>query len=415
MKRYLTAEDVRYGIANTPQITFEVTDLCNLKCKYCGYGEFYDNYDQRNEVLLDPERARRLIDYVSRMWDSSLNVSHQKNLYISFYGGEPLLNMDFIKEIVSYMKGMKCASRTFTFSLTTNAILLHQYIDFFREHDFKLLISLDGNRENSAYRVDKNGKPSFDRVIENIDLVREKYPEYFKRSVNFNAVLHNRNSVESIHDFFKKRYEKMPRIGELSDSGIRTDKKEDFEKAYRNAEESLHQSEHYDGIMKDMRLQLGSYQTVMTYVLRYNDFVYKDYNELLFGKRENAVVVPTGTCMPFSKKIYMTVNGKLLPCERVGHKYALGKVTDRGVELDFRDIAERYNSYYAKIEKQCETCYRKKSCIQCVFQLPDPGKQSVCQGHLNAVQFENYKNAQIKFLADNPGEYYRIMEDIVVV
>jgi len=52
------------------------------------------------------------------------------------------------------------------------------------------LISLDGNAENMAYRVDLSGNPSFDIIIKNIDTLRNKYPDYFEKKVNFNAVLH---------------------------------------------------------------------------------------------------------------------------------------------------------------------------------------------------------------------------------
>ena len=45
LKEYLKAEDIEFFLANTPQITFEVTDACNLKCTYCGYGEFYSDCD----------------------------------------------------------------------------------------------------------------------------------------------------------------------------------------------------------------------------------------------------------------------------------------------------------------------------------------------------------------------------------
>ena len=49
MKKYLTPNHIRYALANLPILTFEVTDACNLKCKYCGYGEFYNDYDERKD------------------------------------------------------------------------------------------------------------------------------------------------------------------------------------------------------------------------------------------------------------------------------------------------------------------------------------------------------------------------------
>ena len=175
-QQYLSANDVKYHLANTPQITFEVTDACNLKCIYCGYGQFYSDYDIRENKRLPVEKAIVLLDYLHDLWNSSLNASMNKTLYISFYGGEPLLNMSFIQTIV----------------------------------------------------------------------------DYFEKKVNFNAVLHNCNSVESIYRFFKEYYDKTPRIGELNNMGIRPEVQETFMETYRNSAESLHQSEHYDEIERDI-------------------------------------------------------------------------------------------------------------------------------------------------------------------
>jgi uncharacterized protein len=415
IKEYLKAEDVEFFLANTPQITFEVTDACNLRCTYCGYGEFYSDYDKRGDKMLPVSKAFRLLDYVNALWNSPKNISYNRNVYISFYGGEPLLNMNFIQKVVEYIENMNCKTRTFTFSMTTNALLLRRYMDFFVEKNFHTLISLDGNRENTGYRVDKNGKEAFDRIISNIDSLKEKYPDYFKKYVNYNAVLHNRNSVESIYAFIKEKYNKIPSIRELNNSGIRKEKIKEFEKAYVNTVESLSQSEHYTEIMKDMALQLGTYQTVGIYLMQYSNFVYKDYNELLYGKPNLDSNIPTGTCMPFSKKVFVTVNGKLLPCERIGHQFSLGKITDNEIEIDFEYIAQKYNTYYAKLDKQCKACHNRQACIQCIYNLPDLDKKPQCHGFMNLQEFQRYQNTQINFLANNPEEYYRIMEEIVNV
>jgi uncharacterized protein len=52
MRQYLNSDHIAFALANLPQIVFEVTDACNLKCKYCAYGEFYDDYDQREGKML---------------------------------------------------------------------------------------------------------------------------------------------------------------------------------------------------------------------------------------------------------------------------------------------------------------------------------------------------------------------------
>jgi uncharacterized protein len=197
--------------------------------------------------------------------------------------------------------------------------------------------------------------------------------------------------------------------------GIRPEMQETFMKTYRNSEESLHQSEHYDEIEKDMFLQSGSYRSVSSYLMQYSDFVYKDYNELLLGKDRPKRIIPTGTCLPFSKKVYVTVNGKLLACERIGHQFALGEITDTEVKLDFESIAQKYNRYYTKLDRQCKACYNQKACIQCVYNLPDIDKPNViCHGFMSKKDFEDYQNAQFAFLADHPEDYHRIMTEIIV-
>ena len=120
----ITSEDVKRGLSNSPQLTFELTDACNLKCEYRGYGKFYSDYDERKSTRLSPQRAKVLLDYLRSLWGSELNISHNQNVYISFYAGEPLVNVPFIKEIVSYIEEPDCPSRSFTFNMTTNGILL---------------------------------------------------------------------------------------------------------------------------------------------------------------------------------------------------------------------------------------------------------------------------------------------------
>jgi uncharacterized protein len=287
-------------------------------------------------------------------------------------------------------------------------------MDYLKEQGFVLLISLDGNKENTSYRVDKTNSPVFDRIVNNVDKLKEKYPDYFKEKVNFNAVLHNKNSVEEIYRFFKQRYDKIPQIGELNNVGIRKDKLEEFKRTYRNSQESLHQSENYEEIEQDMFIRSGSYQSVTLFLHKYSGFVFRDYTDLLFD-RSKQKDLPTGTCIPFSKKMYITVNGKILPCERIGHQFALGEITDTEVKLDTETIAEKYNVYYAKFENQCSKCKNTKSCIQCIFNIADLDGKPLCQGYMNEESFKNYVNTQMYFLEKNPEAYKKIMEEVIVI
>ncbi len=413
MKKFVTTDMIRYQLANLRQLTFEVTDACNLNCKYCAYGEFYNDYDERENKMMSVSAAIKIIDYLVEFWNSEQNMSAKRNVYISFYGGEPLMNMPFIESVVEYVESLHCKYRNFTFSMTTNAVLLERYMDFLVKHDFNLLISLDGNEYNNSYRVNMTGTPAYPIVISNVDKLCRKNPEYFERKVNFNAVLHNRNSIGEIYDFFKNRYNKIASIGELNNMGIRPDKVKLFQETYRNSQESLHDSENYEKIEQEMFIKSATYQTVTNFIHQYSGFVFRNYTDLLLGKQKKTI--PTGTCIPFGRRMFITVNGKIMPCERIGQQFALGQVTaEAGVELDVEMIADKYNAYFAKLENQCSKCYRRESCIQCIFNLQDLEGTPICHGFMNEQEFEVYKSGQMDFLRKHPEEYYRIMENVVV-
>lgn len=98
-----------------------------------------------------------------------------------------------------------------------------------------------------------------------------------------------------------------------------------------------------------MFLKSATYQTLTNFLHQYSGFVFRSYVDLQYGKPKKTI--PTGTCIPFGKRMFVTVTGKILPCERIGQQFALGKVTaDSGVELDLEAIADKYNTYYAKME-----------------------------------------------------------------
>lgn len=199
----VTEELVNDKLLNISQITFEVTDKCNLKCTYCAYGDFYENYEKRKNINIDINAAFNLLNYFEKLWRSGENLSYNKHVDIAFYGGEPLLNINFIRKIVSYVKNMKNINRIFTFSMTTNCILLDKYMDFLVDNNFNILISLDGDYKANEYRVNHNGDSVFNIILENVDRLITKYPNYFYEKVRFNSVLHDKNSLDSIYVFLK--------------------------------------------------------------------------------------------------------------------------------------------------------------------------------------------------------------------
>lgn len=410
--RYTPAA-IKNSLANTRLVTFEVTDRCNLQCEYCGYGKFYNDYDQRDNKNIDFDYAARLLEYLQNLWNSPLNHSHDKEIYIGFYGGEPLMNFSFIKELVAFSKTLHLSHNRLCFSMTTNGLLLEKHMDFLVENDFNLLISLDGDEENNGYRVFKNQRAAYKDIIGNVRALRAKYPDYFDLRVNFNAVLHNKNSVSDIFSFFKREFGKIPRIGALSTSGISNAQQETFWKTYANINESLYNSEDYSMIEKEMFIMLPNIQDVGLFLLKGSDFSFDNYSQMLRTPKDSPRY-PTGTCVPFGRKIFVTVNGKILPCERIGHEFTLGRVDGQSVSIDYRSIAEKYNAWHDKMRKQCSVCHNADRCPQCVFSLNLQQNKPQCTGFLNQKDYSRRLGAYVDFLENRPGLYTDIFQKVLV-
>jgi uncharacterized protein len=408
-------EQVYSLLSNVRQVVFEVTDMCNLKCKYCAFGEYYDNYDKRGKKKLSIVKAKTLLNYLGRYWHSPLNTSHHVEITLSFYGGEPLLNIDFIKEIVRYSKKLESPRNTFNFMMTTNALLLDRYMDFLVENNFGLLISLDGNKHHNGYRVLHDGTEAYDRVFQNVNLLKAKYPDFFKMKVNFNTVLHHKNSVSAVAKYFKENFHKTPTLSEISPIGIRHDKHEEFIKIYQNSYENLRLSKDYLTLEKELFARLPSIKALSTIVHNCSGHCYNDYRELLDPGR-NVQRIPTGTCLPFSRKLFLSVNGKILPCERIGHQYYYGTVDEKKVHLDAEKVAQQANDYYDKIRSQCFHCYKVNICIVCIFNLDIDAVQKIknCPDYMSYETFSKYLALWMSKLEENPGYYPKIMDEVYV-
>ncbi|MEG1510810.1 MAG: radical SAM peptide maturase [Bacteroidales bacterium] len=411
--RRITAEDIKHSLVNISQITFEVTDACNLKCKYCGYGDLYFGYDKREDKFLDYSYVKVLLDYFSHLWNNNKADSARPTTYISFYGGEPLLNMKLIEQVVKYIEKLE-VNRKFIFSMTTNAMLLDKCMEYLVSKDFKLLISLDGDETAHSYRVTHNGKNSFDKVFSNVKKLQKKHPSYFAKHVNFNAVLHNRSSVDSVHHFIKNEFGKLPTIAELNNSGIRPEKIEEFNRTYQNKHDSLLETENYEKISEEMFISEPNTNDLLRYLHSYSGNVFGNYNDLFIDKH-SINIIPTGTCSPFSKKIFVTVNGKILQCEKIDHDFSLGNITENEVMLDLERIALDFNTLLDKLQPQCNVCYRAQSCTQCLFYIEDIRDSiSKCNGFMGKREFILYSSHCLRHLAKKPNLYKKLMQDVVI-
>ncbi|MDE6227723.1 MAG: radical SAM peptide maturase [Muribaculaceae bacterium] len=407
----LSKKDLEDAILNTHQIIFEVTDKCNLNCFYCGYGHFYNNYDRREDNDFPFKRFLSIYNFFKNIWNKT-SYTGSSYLRISFYGGEPLCNFDFIKQVVEFLKKNPLPNKIITYSMTTNAVLLNKYMDFLVENDFDILISLDGDRHNNSYRVFHNGLESFDIVTSNLDILQKKYPLFFSKRIKFNSVLHNRNSVVEATSFISKQYGKKPMTNELNIYGIAEGKIKEFQTIFHSkGKEFRKMSIENQKFLTNESPFLQHYKKwifqslLKTYSNDLHNVLSNDYYTDFISK---ARILPTNTCIPFSRKIFVSVTGKIYPCERIGNEIEFGDISDNGVNIDYEGILSFYNRILKNYIPLCRKCKAHDYCSVCV--ASDLKGDSECK----KIEPRNIKEI-INYFYENPIQLRTIMESLIVL
>ena len=154
--------------ASLKSMCLNISHDCNLACEYCfaskgGFGG--------ERCLMSEETARRAIDFLIE------NSGSRVNLEVDFFGGEPLMNFDVVKDIVAYARSIeKAHNKNFRFTLTTNGMLVDDdVIEFANRECHNVVLSLDGRKEiHDNLRKTVNGKGSYDVIV-------PKFQEFVRR------------------------------------------------------------------------------------------------------------------------------------------------------------------------------------------------------------------------------------------
>lgn len=404
---------VKRNLINIYQIVFEITDKCNLNCSYCGYGELYSGYDNRIDKNLSWDMAKQILDYFLDIWKKDIYPSINKPIAIGFYGGEPLLNFPLIIKITDYLEMNKPSDIEFTYHMTTNGLLLNKYMNELANKDVHLSISLDGDKNNNSYRLSQNNNNVWQNIMDNIGLIKSEFPKYFEKRVSFISVLHNRNSIFEILNFFKINFNKTPTILEVSSVGIKNDKKDEFYKIYSNKKKSIRNSQDIAKTQNELFIADPDTGSMKDYIFNFTNNVIKDYKYFFIDHNEISFF-PTGTCLPFGKKMFITVNGKILPCERIDQKFMFGKIENNTVKINPKLIADSQSDYYDKISNQCISCYKNKFCLECIYSNESIFQKGRCENFMNLNNYKKYLSQIISDFEDRPKVYNRIMNEVII-
>lgn len=339
------------------KITLQVTQQCNLRCEYCIYSGESGNYQNRSHQSkkMSIELARKGIDFL---------IAHSQDsnrLNIGFYGGEPLLEFELIKKCVEYAKE-QAEGKEVSFSMTTNATLLsEEIIKYLSENDILLTISLDGPKEihNKNRKFAGSGTGSFDKIMESMEILKERYPEYF-RNILFNVVMDPTADYKCISEFFvsydtvRDAY-KMVSLPSTQYSEDTVTMGEKFRVDYN-----------YE-FFEIFLYKLGRLEKkhVSNLNLAYFERLISTYHE----KRTPTSGLydyghPGGPCIPGQRRLFMDVDGVFYPCERVSEISDVMKIGTLESGFDLEKCMKILN--IGKItEQSCINCWAFRYCTQC--------------------------------------------------
>ena len=140
-------------------LCLHIAHTCNLNCSYCfaSQGKYHGE-----RALMSFDVGKRALDFLIE------NSGSRRNLEVDFFGGEPLMNFDVVKELVKYARSIeKEKNKNFRFTLTTNGVLVDRdVIDFANREMSNVVLSLDGRKEvHDRFRVDYSGGGSWDKIV----------------------------------------------------------------------------------------------------------------------------------------------------------------------------------------------------------------------------------------------------------
>ena len=314
-------------------LCLHVSHTCNLNCSYCFASQGKYHGDQ---ALMSLEVGKRALDFLIE------NSGSRRNLEVDFFGGEPLMNWDVVKELVAYAREQeKVHNKNFRFTLTTNGVLIDDdVIDFANREMSNVVLSLDGRKEiHDLTRVDFAGNGSYDKVVPKFKEIVEARggKNYYMRGTFTHANPDFTNDVFHMADLGFRELSMEPVVCLPDDPSALTP--EDIEIVKKQ----------YEILAEEMikRRKEGNPFTFYHYMI-----------DLTNGP---CIYKRISGCGSGTEYMAVTPWGDLYPCHQfVGEeKYKLGDVWN-GVTND--DIREEFRSCNAYSRPDCKDCWAKLYC-----------------------------------------------------
>jgi len=314
-------------------LCLHVAHDCNIRCAYCfaSQGDF-----KGDRSLMSYEVGKKALDLLVA------NSGNRRNLEVDFFGGEPLMNFEVVKQLVAYGRSIEAEhNKNFRFTLTTNGVLLNdEIIDYVNEHMSNVVLSIDGRKEvNDKMRYTISGGGTYDIIVEKFKRLVEKRAgkSYYVRGTFTKHNLDFAKDVIHLADLGFKSTSVEPVVAKPTDSYAITE--EDID--YLNKQ--------YEELAQEM-------------VNRHNtENAFSFFHFALDMGQGPCVVKRLSGCGAGSEYLAITPEGDIYPCHQfVGDEhFKMGNVL-AGI-LDF-GLTNQFKNAHVYNKEKCRTCWAKFYC-----------------------------------------------------
>ncbi len=314
-------------------LCMHIAHTCNLNCSYCfaSQGKYHGE-----RAMMSFEVGKQAFDFLIA------NSGTRRNLEVDFFGGEPLMNFDVVKELVAYARSIeKQHGKNFRFTLTTNGVLIDDdVIDFANKEMSNVVLSLDGRKEvHDRFRVDYSGKGSWEKIVPKFQKLVEarEGKNYYMRGT---FTHHNPDFLEDIKEMLSLGFKELsmePVVCAADDPSALTD--------------------------EDLPLVMKQYEELAELMLRKhkegNPFTF--YHYMIDLKGGPCIYKRISGCGSGTEYMAVTPWGDLYPCHQfVGEeKYRLGDVWKGVTNTDIQNEFAECNVY---TRQECRSCWARLYC-----------------------------------------------------
>jgi len=344
------------------KLVLSVTEHCNQRCTYCQNSQSHAGNRGHRDGHMTWNVAKQSIDYFLARRDKDKEVS------ISFYGGEPILKWDLVCQSVHYIHENN-HQNNMNIHLVSNATLFTDaIIDFLIDNDIYLQISLDGPRSmHDAARVLPGGRGTHTKVVAALKKIRKRNSDYFKKHVSVNCTFDPKNDIREIFSYFSAEFSDIF----VMINAVKTRDSCHYHISEENVE--LHQS----------RLQ-NLIEAYLDSLRNNNHFNYRLFHSLfsdIFGSLSAREIGPTstehrpnGACVVGAARLFVTPEGLFYPCERFRPPgYAIGNC-DTGIDVE--KVRQLIGTFVGFCDEMCQECWAYRLCKHCFVHILAEGRMS---------------------------------------